>query len=302
MMKTASACLIVLALLAADACTPAVAEEPAAWMVDGRSGKTLLSSSDIVRFDWDKQLFELKREKAMDLMALQVALDRPFEWRDSQGTIYKGTFVTSISSKGYDMPAIRMDSFETEPRPPLYRIDRSYPRGDYINDVRFDPRLKDALGKAGVLKAIADPSSVKPITIDIFEVELAPRPETVRVLVTVFPETFRIGQRGRIHLKFDRPAGWKPGFTHLAVKATIRSGDHLFRQQLLYVPAAKLDAKDFTALGKTEGTHPELGRTCVTYFETWKSETGEKMKPGPATITLAVNGSVTVERDINVLQ
>jgi hypothetical protein len=37
--------------------------------VDQTSGRVLFTLADIVRFDWDRQVFELKHERAMDLMA-----------------------------------------------------------------------------------------------------------------------------------------------------------------------------------------------------------------------------------------
>ncbi|MFW6108692.1 MAG: hypothetical protein ACOC8D_02650, partial [bacterium] len=121
---------------------------------DSRTGEVWFSVGDIVRFDWEKQLFELSRRRAMGVMVNELRLRRKFTLRDGQGVIYRGAFTSPASSFGFAEPAIVLGPLGDGPRPPLFRIDAGYPGKIGGRDDRFAPRLKAALERAGVLAAI----------------------------------------------------------------------------------------------------------------------------------------------------
>ena len=86
-----------------------LAAETLRW-VDEETGQKLFDIDDVVRFDWDKQIFELTKQSAMDFMAELGSLGvhgRKFILKDGQVIIYKGTLVTPASSIACLGPVIR---------------------------------------------------------------------------------------------------------------------------------------------------------------------------------------------------
>ncbi len=79
--------------------------------VDEVTGETLFTVEDIVRFDWERQVFELERSRAMDLTARfrTYGQCRGFRVQDAQGIIYRGSFFSAASSMAYRGPTILMD-------------------------------------------------------------------------------------------------------------------------------------------------------------------------------------------------
>jgi hypothetical protein len=107
----------------------AVAPEKASfWCVDAGSGKTLFTNLDIVRFDWDRQIFELTRERSMDLMSLKFP-DSDFILRDAEGVIYRGTFTSGLSASALVSGPILIDQIWSSAGDgllPLYQIREDY--------------------------------------------------------------------------------------------------------------------------------------------------------------------------------
>jgi hypothetical protein len=159
---------------------------------EGDEGKVLFTVKDIVRFDWERQVFELKRERAMDLRAyMDGALDRRYVVRDAVGSVYEGRFVSSLSSMSYSGPVMQLD------KAPLFEIRDGYgaPRQEG-EDKRFSPRLNEDLQKAGVLKRINTNEVIEPIG---YSFGGWARGKGLIGLET-FP--FRIGEMARIHILF----------------------------------------------------------------------------------------------------
>lgn len=171
------------------------------WGVKG-TDDVLFALDDIVRFDWERQVVELTRERAMDLMGLQgphVARGREFQARDAAGVLYEGRVISPSSSIAYDGPTIIEPSFELSP--PLFEIRAGYPGALRENDQRrFHPRLRAALEKAGKLAAI--PPDEKPSPIAKKGTEWAGERNRLMVRAEIFPETFRIGAEARAHVFF----------------------------------------------------------------------------------------------------
>jgi len=171
------------------------------WNVKG-TDDVLFALDDIVRFDWERQVVELKREKAVDLMGLQgphVARGREFQARDAAGVLYEGRVISPSSSIAYDGPTIIHPSFELSP--PLFEIAAGYPGALRENDQRrFHPRLRTALEKAGKLAVIS--ADEKPSPIVKKGTEWAGDRNRLMVRAEIFPETFRIGAEARAHVFF----------------------------------------------------------------------------------------------------
>jgi hypothetical protein len=124
--------------------------------IDVENGEVLFDIDDIVRFDWEKQIFELTRSSAMDFMAELGTVGvqgRKFIVRDGQ-TIYEGTLVTPFSSFSFHGPVIKSTLPDDRIEPPLFRIDGGYPTDFEKGDTRFSERLKKALEQVGVLGEI----------------------------------------------------------------------------------------------------------------------------------------------------
>jgi hypothetical protein len=201
---------------------PAVAPDAATlrWE-DAEDGRLLFALEDVVRFDWDRQVFELKRERAMDLLAYMAPhryLSRSFRVRDAQGPIYSGQFVSPVSSMTYRGPTIQTGMAEVDP--PLYALQPGYPgRLARDEDQRFAPRLRQALEKAGLLKAI--PRNEKPAPIQRLSTEWHGDRASLRVRAEFFPETFRLGQTARVHLFFVPAQTNMPLFDTVQIESSL---------------------------------------------------------------------------------
>lgn len=171
---------------------------PVVQWVELGTEAVLFTERDIVRFDWERQLFQLSRERAMDLLSRPLALKTDFSVRDARGEIYRGCFMSSVSSFTYDGPTIPDGMFGV--KPPLYHVAGGYPGSGSHAGVRFDPRLKDALLRAGVIGGISNSSQVVPIE-KVFLGWYGDR-DGVRVGIEFFPETFRIGRDALIVFRF----------------------------------------------------------------------------------------------------
>jgi len=173
------------------------------------SGEVLFSLNDIVRFDWDRQVFELTREKAMDFMAWQAphvgGLQREFKVRDSETLFYEGRAISPASSIPYDGPTIIEPSIDLPP--PLFEIRAGYPEAMGETDKRFHPRLRTVLEKSGKLGEI--PTAEKPNPIAKTSSEWVGPRDRMRIRAEIFPETLRIGAEARAHV-FFAPQGKNP--------------------------------------------------------------------------------------------
>jgi len=167
------------------------AAEPRARWLDAETGAVLFTSRDIVRFDWQRQLFELARERAIDLLCRPRVLRSDFVVRDELGEVYRGCFMSSESSMTFDGPTIG-DGLLSSIRPPLYEIKGGYPGGG----------AKQALQAEGVLGSIDHPEKVPPI-VSVFTGWQGGQ-HGLKVHMVIFPETFRHGRDARFVLRFAK--------------------------------------------------------------------------------------------------
>ncbi|MCH8119640.1 MAG: hypothetical protein IIC00_07925 [Planctomycetes bacterium] len=163
-----------------------------------KSGPKMFDIDDIVRFDWDQQVFELTRQSAMDFMTKLTGLDSQFEVQLGNDIVYSGSLVSWVSSITYTHPVIMFPESIGGLKPPLFEIDAAYPEGFAKEDLRFSERLKKSMEQARVLGEIDvnnPPPPIQRITHGCFGEK-----EGLRVLVEVFPETFRLRELARAHL------------------------------------------------------------------------------------------------------
>lgn len=168
-------------------------------LVDNNDMTILFDSNDIEVFDWDKQIFQLTRTRAMDLMASKPILYASFAVYDSQGRIYMGYFVSPFYSGAISEPVIIEPFLNYGPQPPLFAISCGYPGNWGQEDLRFAPRLHAALDRTGVLGQI-DPND-PPIPIERESHGWFGKKGGLRIWIEIFPETLRLGQSSRIHLQ-----------------------------------------------------------------------------------------------------
>lgn len=166
-----------------------------------KSGPKMFGIDDIIRFDWDRQIFELTRSAAMDFMArlgsVGVKGDKFILKKDGQLIIYEGTLVTPLSSFAFVGPVIGDSLPDDNVKPPLFEIRGGYPKFAE-GDSRFSERLKEVLQQAGVLAEIDvnnPPPSIESVTHGWFGEK-----DRLKVLVEVFPETFRLQELARVHI------------------------------------------------------------------------------------------------------
>jgi len=174
--------------------------------VDGKTGKVLFTDRDIERFDWEKQVFELSRECAMDLMSCsETDLKRPFTLHAGGEVLYRGMFVCDIVSSSFAGPTIVLGSLPWKPAPPLFRIDGGYPDDSFAREegkVRFSRRLKELLERAGLLEKIDLDDPPEPIVRKTIGWAGEREKDGFSVRFDIFPETFRFDGDAKLHLFF----------------------------------------------------------------------------------------------------
>ena len=248
--------------------------------VDEKTGGVLFTVADIVRFDWERQLFELKRSCVMDLMAFllpRMGVTRGFVVRDAEGIIYKGYFVSPTAS-----------AFPTEPHftfmprggsPVVYRIQQVVPVGVEDDKTRFDPRLLAALERANVLAEITDEDEVSWIRSSSGRwVEVQPG---IKAWVDYFDETLRVGEEARAHI-FLTASDDAPSADDWDIHITLTANDGAFQSELSTL-GVELD------IVRSQGYPWRAAYVCR--FRPWQPAAGSAdttPKPGPAKIALTV--------------
>jgi len=264
-----------------DTPTPTPPRVELSW-VDEKTGKVLFTVADIVRFDWERQLFELERTCSMNLGAwlhTHMRQFRGFVVQDADGIIYHGRFYSNVSSVGYGGPAIYSEI--GKPSRGFCQIHAGYPPRRDDDQTRFAPRLLTALQKANVLGEITDEDKVSPIKTTSTS-WVGDRPG-INVRVTYFPETFRVGEEARAHVFFSASPGYSLSDNEWGIAITLTANEGKFRSELS-IPRIELDVEAWQGEGYSKG-----GYICL--FLPWRPASASINtipKPGPAKITLTV--------------
>lgn len=169
--------------------------------VDTRTGEVLWTDRDILRFDWERQLLELRRPKAIELALSDLRQSRLGVY-DQTGRIFDYILTSPASSVAYARPVV----LRFKPGLPLLHIAASYPEGWPVEeDLRFDPRLREALDEAGVLATISEDDRPERVRVEgIGSVEPADGP---RMWLRFAPESLRVGRETWFGLRVSSPEG-----------------------------------------------------------------------------------------------
>ncbi|MCX7043929.1 MAG: hypothetical protein NTX50_00390 [Candidatus Sumerlaeota bacterium] len=249
--------------------------------MDEKTSKVLFTSKDVVRYDWERQVFELKREAAMELSAWappHMHQMRGFVVRDGEGIIYRGKMVSELSSIGYPGPILSDFHFPLEAHvaaPPLYQMQSAYPDerfGD--NQVLLNDRLLAGLKKASVCGKIAPEYRPKPL--EIVRMEWA-GDKSLKVRAEIFAETLHAGQQARIHLFFANFYNYNIDADVAAIKLTLSANNKRFISEtsLRNLPLAQV---------LEDGV-------WICRFKPWTPAPGSEdavVKAGPAKLTVEV--------------
>jgi TonB family protein len=197
-----------------------------------------------VRYDWERQIFELTPQRATELLARPVIQHTDFVVKDREGVIYRGRLYRSVANDPYDGATILVDQgpLKQLPASPFFCVTGGYPNGGGSHDRdRYSSRLHDALEKAGVLNTIA--------VTDLPLEQLwsghtwIGGDQVLKASAVLFPETFRVGKDAYLHILLYK--GQHPVFTfdQLVVTATCTSaaGRFVAKQELLTITPPLLD-------------------------------------------------------------
>jgi hypothetical protein len=292
---------------------------PQVMWYDDRTGEVIFDLWDIVRFDWDKQIFELTPQKAMDLMVMRTGLYNKFHISDTNGQlIYKGVFVSPMCSVSFPCPSIVIESpvFKDSAiiKPPLFKIDAGYPsqldpsidselsainspllkigyprKLDSGNN-RFSGRLKTLLKGAGVLETIYinnTPERIVPISCSF-------QGDNKILLATaeVFPQTFRIGELSRIHFSIYYVNFSSIDIIDCNIAVKDISGN-------LIKDGYRITKDDFLCDNPNQRIKTFV---ILNDFEWISSRNGKYLKPGTAELSIEVIGRKSSCDNLNISQ
>jgi hypothetical protein len=177
---------------------------PALTWRDAETKRVLFTSNDIISFDWDKQVFRLTRNATLDFLAWippHMHQARKLFVEDEQGLIYEAHWVSNVSSMGFRGPIYRPLSPN-----PLFSIVNGYPQNSgtttMTKDLRFSPRLRAGLKKAGLLHSIDLKKKYEGLIIKTTGHMWKSIGNDLKVRVEYFDNTFRPGSKARAHVFF----------------------------------------------------------------------------------------------------
>ena len=130
--------------------------------------------------------------------------------------------MNSFSSATFIGPTIVVGPiFKEDAKPPRFRIDACYPRRPTAVQLKPSPRLEKALKAAGILGKL-DPAKAPP-PIETISSDWAGERDVLKVLANVFPESFRIGRKARLNVRFAKGSKFPARANTLDVQIVLRS-------------------------------------------------------------------------------
>lgn len=198
------------------------------WIHKG-TGRLIFSQEDILAFDWEKQMFLLTDNAAMNMALYPVGQIDPFEVRINNDFLYEGAFVSTISSMGYRGPTIwdrNIGGFLIQS--PLYQIRNGYPTDLSSHDIRYNETLKRVLDSAGLIQTIDPNNPPAPISCKPFE--WLGEKDGLRVWIDAFPNTFIVGKLARFHFRLACSNQYPDGDYVIETRTTLTAGDNQYAQ------------------------------------------------------------------------
>lgn len=174
---------------------------PLVWE-DAETRQVLFTSNDIVAFDWEKQVFLLNVDAYLDFLAWvppHMQLSRKLLVRDNEGIIYEGTWVSPISSMGYE--GVIYDTYYENP---FIYIVNGYPSTPNSttagSDYRFTERLKAGLIKANCLRSFDPEKDYLDYRVKNQHDEWMDCGSEMKIRIECYENTFRRGRMARAHV------------------------------------------------------------------------------------------------------
>ncbi len=270
-----SVAVVLLSLCIAQGGEPAETQGPV-WK-DAATGQILFTLDDIVGFDWDDQVFLLDLEAALDFLAWMHpgGLSRELLVEDEEGLLYRALWVSWVSSIAFPDTPVYYPYGWTR----FFYIGNGYPvsaAADPKEDTRFNPRLRAALERRGVL-ADFDPNAIGQSGFDIQHSSTAWYlcGEDLKIRVEYFPDVFRSGENARVHIFFAGGGQTELSIDSIAVEIKFVANEGRYRSDV------RLD--DISPLVISE-------RIYVCRFQPWK--------PCPGSVRVVESGSGRISLSI----
>jgi hypothetical protein len=114
-------------------------------------GAVLIGAADVVGYEWRTHTIRFRPgvlARLRKARAGEIVRGVPFTVRLGEVVIYPGVFTSGVSSISQSLPVMLLDGEDSA------TIQLGYPKQENFRgeDPRADPRLQDALGKAGLLR------------------------------------------------------------------------------------------------------------------------------------------------------
>ena len=232
---------------------------------DAESRRVLFASDDVICFDWDRQVFLLRLDAALNFHAWTPPHMHQFRRlvvEDAEGAIYDAYWVSPVSSQSFPGPVYRTSSHSR-----LVTIEGGYPprapQAGEKDDLRLAERLRIGLDRAGVLRRI-DPDTARHAISVI-------RPpgdtwhdcgEDLKVRVEVFPDTFRLNGKARAHIFFAGGERLRTSIDAITIESRLLANRGTFRGEgrTEAIPPSVIDdgiyVYEFAPWNPVEGSRP----------------------------------------------
>jgi hypothetical protein len=227
---------------------PCELSSPVLTWLDADTGTVLFTVDDIIVFDWENQVFELKLYPALDFLAWTHGRQyRNLVVTDRQGIIYTGTWVSPISSMGFRGPTYHSMGANT-----VFCISDGYGGGQRppqrdVNDSRFSDRLYKEIKRTGRLGTIANIKTVGNTKIlelsktydykriNIINQRGSTCGKDLKIGLEYFANTFNINGEARAHIFFwggDKTQSYINDIDEIVLEIKLTSNEGRFRSDV----------------------------------------------------------------------
>lgn len=245
-------------------------DKPALVWRDAETRRILFTSSDLITFDWEKQVFSLRLDATLDFLAWtppHMFQFRRLTLEDEAGPIYEAHWVNPLSSMGFAGPIYHALSPN-----PYFSITNGYGgvAGTPAKDIRFSQRFRAGLEKSGVLGSIDLDYSGLAVRTTGHEWKAVGGDMKVRV--EYFEGTFVVGGKARAHIFFAGGENARGKIDSLVFEVTLIASKGRYRSDARTgpVPVAAI----------MEGIY-------VFEFDPWQPVEGSETKPEPGMGTVS---------------
>lgn len=186
------------------------ATKPALLWKDSETNRVVFTSDDIIKFDWDIQMFQLTEDAVVEFCGDTIGCSSPgMIVEDESGPIYETCWYNPLLSYGCSYNPIyklweNLHFFRQSTFFPFISIEKGRPgwknSPEEDKDRRFDPRLKAGLEKAGVLGSI----NLDSLYVELISIFTGSEPKVVGEDLKVWVTTgsFRLNRNAGLNIFF----------------------------------------------------------------------------------------------------